>query len=228
MAWSPAMKAWRAKRGAGKAELLEKVVIERKRLTPEEREAKEREYRARYEANRQAGIAPKDQGAERRECTWCRQTLPIYWFGKKKDGRGGYAAICIECNRIKCRLWGRTPAGLETKRGLNRNNKWRLRGVVDGYKQAQGCRRCGESDSVALDFHHRDPLKKGSEIGKLVAQQVSTTRLREELAKCTVLCANCHRKLHAGRFWIHEGGRIYESPHDGPPADGFSTIERRK
>lgn len=57
------------------------------------------------------------------------------------------------------------------------------------------CSNCGEKEKVCLDFHHlRDKkfnLAHGSKTG-------SITKVLEELEKCIVLCANCHRKLHAG------------------------------
>jgi predicted HNH restriction endonuclease len=34
----------------------------------------------------------------------------------------------------------------------------------------------------------------------LANRGLSIERIDEEIAKCVILCANCHRKLHAGRF----------------------------
>ncbi len=60
------------------------------------------------------------------------------------------------------------------------------------YKQTLSCKHCGFSDWRALDFHHRDPKEKKFNIGaKAFTNAVST--LMEEMAKCDVLCANCHR-----------------------------------
>lgn len=60
-----------------------------------------------------------------------------------------------------------------------------------------GCIACGESEIACLDFHHLDPsVKEGAPPSLLKAGSFS--RAVEEAAKCVVLCANCHRKLHAG------------------------------
>jgi NAD-dependent dihydropyrimidine dehydrogenase PreA subunit len=57
------------------------------------------------------------------------------------------------------------------------------------------CVSCGEAEKVCLDFHHlRD---KVDVINKLV-KRGSMKNLEKEIDKCVVLCANCHRKLHAG------------------------------
>jgi hypothetical protein len=58
---------------------------------------------------------------------------------------------------------------------------------------------CGESDRRCLDFHHRDPATKAAAVSYMIHGRVSLERLQREVAKCDVLCANCHRKAHARR-----------------------------
>lgn len=50
---------------------------------------------------------------------------------------------------------------------------------------------CGESDPVVLEFDHRDPSLK---LGRVM--EVTNMRLEDEVDKCDVRCANCHRKRH--------------------------------
>lgn len=59
------------------------------------------------------------------------------------------------------------------------------------------CMRCGlEDECVNLyDFHHRDPKEKDFTIGD--ARRRTFESLQEELDKCELLCANCHRRAHA-------------------------------
>ena len=64
------------------------------------------------------------------------------------------------------------------------------------YKTTLKCSRCPESHPATLDFHHRNPQDKDDAIGQLIVNGVSMKRLTEEIAKCDVLCSNCHRKLH--------------------------------
>lgn len=59
-----------------------------------------------------------------------------------------------------------------------------------------GCTKCGETHIACLEFHHRDPKSKITEISLSVARW-SINRIKTEIAKCDLLCANCHRKLHA-------------------------------
>ena len=48
-----------------------------------------------------------------------------------------------------------------------------------------------------LDFDHRDPSSKRIEVGKLAAYATSWSRVEAEIAKCSVRCANCHRRRTA-------------------------------
>ena len=64
--------------------------------------------------------------------------------------------------------------------------------------KAQGCVYCNESHPAALDAHHLDQDEKSFTIGEHNIHSISPQRLIEELDKCECICANCHRKLHAG------------------------------
>lgn len=64
--------------------------------------------------------------------------------------------------------------------------------------QKVSCSICGETDPICLDFHHLDPAQKTIEISLAIARW-SIKRIREEMDKCIVVCANCHRKLEAAK-----------------------------
>lgn len=84
------------------------------------------------------------------------------------------------------------------KRAMGRHNlrkKW----FRDEILSKLSCSRCPESDPVCLDFHHRDPKTKDYNVAQL-ARGFPKERILAEVAKCDVLCANCHRKEHG---WIY-------------------------
>lgn len=65
------------------------------------------------------------------------------------------------------------------------------RKMLADIKLAQGCARCGYNEHpAALHFNHLDPTTKSFRIGSQVSR--SWAKLEEEMAKCEVLCANCH------------------------------------
>jgi len=63
-------------------------------------------------------------------------------------------------------------------------------------KQQMKCLRCDENHPSCLSFHHRDPNTKEDIVSNMVCEAWSEKRILEEIAKCDVLCENCHRKLH--------------------------------
>ena len=57
------------------------------------------------------------------------------------------------------------------------------------------CKICGyDKCASALEFHHRNPEEKEFSISKY--QNSTYERLKKELDKCDLLCANCHREQH--------------------------------
>ena len=94
-------------------------------------------------------------------------------------------------NREYRRKWSKTEKGREsTKRDVQRRKEQFLE-----IKKQYSCAICGEGDPCCLDFHHIDPTKKESLISR-AAQSWGLKRLKKEIKKCRVLCANCHGKLH--------------------------------
>lgn len=73
----------------------------------------------------------------------------------------------------------------------------KLREMAIDYKggscQICGYNRCG----AALDFHHVDEKQKEFGISAKGYTR-SWEKVKEELDKCVMLCANCHREVHAG------------------------------
>jgi hypothetical protein len=114
-----------------------------------------------------------------------------------------------------------------TERTLNRRES--LREWLDERAAESGCAECGESDPRCLEFHHREAAEKVEGVSEMVTRGTSKGRLREEIAKCDVLCANCHRERHA------------ETAHRAPEielrrrplrlvelVDGSSTLDARQ
>ncbi len=66
------------------------------------------------------------------------------------------------------------------------------------YKKTLKCSKCQESDIDCLDFHHTNALEKDNSVSDLIRTGYSVERIWEEIKKCVVLCANCHRKEHKG------------------------------
>ena len=72
------------------------------------------------------------------------------------------------------------------------------------FKATLTCEHCGETHPATFDFHHiqKDPTNK--KVYKLLQCQ-NYNGAREEIKKCIVLCANCHRKHH---FYEERGKKL--------------------
>ena len=74
-------------------------------------------------------------------------------------------------------------------------NKLRYQKQWAEFKSTLKCINCGFDNPAALDFHHviKDPDNQ-----KLyeILRRNAYTRAMEEIKKCVVLCANCHRIHH--------------------------------
>lgn len=64
------------------------------------------------------------------------------------------------------------------------------------FKETVSCEKCDEDHPACLTFHHRDRNEKEISISKAICDGWSIGRIEAEIAKCDVLCSNCHMKLH--------------------------------
>ena len=88
---------------------------------------------------------------------------------------------------------------------------WRMRIKQRGVEALGGkCVVCNETyEDCCFDFHHTDPDKKEFTISQSNTNGArSWLTLRDEIAKCALLCANCHRLLHSGFVEIEDQLKI--------------------
>jgi hypothetical protein len=76
-----------------------------------------------------------------------------------------------------------------------RNRDRKIEGWLKQYKLTLKCALCDEHHPACLEFHHINPQEKKFTIGRQ-ERRITLRSLQEEIAKCRVLCANCHRKEH--------------------------------
>jgi hypothetical protein len=81
----------------------------------------------------------------------------------------------------------RRPANAAASKRLRDERRSKLNSI----KLSAGCKDCGfNSHPAALEFNHRDPLTKDFTISQSMHRSWSS--LEAEIAKCDVLCSNCH------------------------------------
>lgn len=85
--------------------------------------------------------------------------------------------------------------------GFRKRHKERREWIL-GIKASLKCSRCGESRPMCLDFHHLDGSTKEYNISTMIGKHHPKERILNEIAKCVVLCRNCHAVEH----WEQENG----------------------
>jgi hypothetical protein len=116
-----------------------------------------------------------------RTCHRCKTEKPITEFYKTRRPENGKMrwVCCKKCNQ---------EAVLRRRKQLK---------VLAVEYMGNKCWGCGyDACSQALEFHHIDPSEKEFGIG--TGDTKSWARIKEELAKCVMVCSNCHREIHAG------------------------------
>jgi hypothetical protein len=133
-------------------------------------------------------------------CNHCGQEKPIGEFNWRWKELGIRSPTCRECKKgQQSNYYTRNQeAERESLRQQKADNKALTQKWVNEYKASRGCIDCGESDPVCLDFDHVQGDKRGS-VSRLISNNVSLSAIQNEVAKCMVRCANCHRKMTARR-----------------------------
>ena len=86
-----------------------------------------------------------------------------------------------------------TPEQRENHARGSRERAAEKRSYLNTIKTLCGCAKCGyDAHPQALDFNHLDPTQKRGNIAEHVSSWGWET-LMQEVLKCEVLCANCHR-----------------------------------
>ena len=71
------------------------------------------------------------------------------------------------------------------------------------------CERCGfRGHENCFDFHHIDPTEKDFTIKSSKGHNLE--KLKKEVDKCQLLCANCHREVHAIENMVILTNQLYE------------------
>ena len=124
-------------------------------------------------------------------CTTCETDKPISEFRPSKTKKDGLQSKCIPCDKLYAKQYYEKNKARCVDR--TRRNTKLFAAKFQKYKDDLCCVKCGEDENICLDFHHIDD--KDHSIAKL-AIQGNWDLLMEEIEKCIVLCANCHRKAH--------------------------------
>ena len=126
-------------------------------------------------------------------CSACRQEKETGEFYRRGHG---LQSKCKACQNAYHQLYyknNRSRYVAKNRRNKNRQ-RGRLRAIVSEAKR-RPCQDCGGTfHPWVMEFNHRDGgTTKEAAVADLVSKGCTDARLLEEIEKCDVVCANCHR-----------------------------------
>lgn len=126
-----------------------------------------------------------------KKCKACGVEKKLGSFYKKtrfSKKRGKYIGISVLCK--KCTIFNNGIVSRQSLESLN--GKKRLNRILIAELKKGPCVDCGQTfHPVCMDFDHLNPETKTRNISAMAQQSKET--ILAEIAKCELVCANCHR-----------------------------------
>lgn len=130
-------------------------------------------------------------------CKLCNVEKEFDEFYKRNSNSAGRIAICKSCSKTKNKEYYQDDNHKLAIRETETAIRLSKRKFLLKFYQENPCIDCGEKDPVVLELDH----VRGNKIMAVGAMAthggVSLEKLKEEIAKCEVRCANCHRRKTA-------------------------------
>lgn len=147
-----------------------------------------------------------------KRCSRCGEMKLLDEFGIKNKTTGLRASRCRGCMRAYGREHYRKNKAsyLRKARRHQTEDRARVRAAVADHLRAHPCVDCGEPDILLLDFDHRDRSLKRASVSRMVGTG-SLGLVMDEIAKCDVRCANCHRRRTAADWNWRKSAAFEES-----------------
>lgn len=134
-------------------------------------------------------------------CSVCGGLKPSSAFSFSDEAAGSLNWYCRACDAAyrrahylanKPEYIKRATAQVRERRDLNRRE-------VLVYLATHPCVDCGVKNPVVLEFDHRYPDRKITEVSRLMVSK-RWPRVLSEIEKCEVRCVNCHRRRTSRQF----------------------------
>jgi len=119
-------------------------------------------------------------------CKYCKDPKQLREFVQNYQFR----QICKECHKKKIKRWRKDNP--EREKRMHKKTAQRSYKYIREEKLNKSCSKCGKIyPQCVMDFNHLQLNTKVANISKLYEKKIS--RIQTEIAKCELICANCHR-----------------------------------
>lgn len=126
-------------------------------------------------------------------CSTCKEEKELSEFNKNKGKKDGLSTVCRECGKEHCKDYYNKNKEHHLKVIGERNKiaRQRNKDFILQYIKGKSCIDCGTKDTRVFEFDHLgDKIK---DVSVLVSGGYSVKKIKQELEKCEIVCANCHR-----------------------------------
>jgi hypothetical protein len=130
-------------------------------------------------------------------CPGCGECKPLTEFNWKCKAQGSRQVRCRSCTKEQLRRHYYSHRDYYIAKAFRRNKEVIIeqQRLLIAYLMEHPCIDCGEPDVVCLEFDHVRGKKRGN-ISRMLGDHPWST-IENEIAKCVVRCANCHRRKTA-------------------------------
>jgi hypothetical protein len=129
-----------------------------------------------------------------KRCGRCQQDKPLDQFAWRNKAKGQRQSCCRSCQQDYSAQWYRANAAKQLASVAANNLRYRAeaQAVIMAAKDVP-CTDCGiRYPHYVMDFDHVRGTKV-MHVGLMASRHRTLGKLREEIAKCEVVCSNCHR-----------------------------------
>lgn len=132
-------------------------------------------------------------------CTKCKTPKELSEFNFKIKAKNTYSSHCRECSKsyVKNHYLNNRTYYLAKAKKRNLKIRSEIRKIVWDYLTRHSCVDCGENNPIVLEFDH---IKGKSFTISRHGKDQTTEAVKEEIKKCEIRCANCHRIKTAKQF----------------------------
>jgi hypothetical protein len=124
-----------------------------------------------------------------KRCGKCAQVKPLSDFHRWKRG-DGYQTWCKQCRKVYDAAY--SARTLARRRELRAARKPEFLAWYLSLKEQRPCADCGVCfPAAAMQWDHLPGTQKVADVSNLV-RRLCKSRVLEEIAKCELVCANCH------------------------------------
>lgn len=128
-------------------------------------------------------------------CSKCKVPKPLSEFNRNASKVDGVNTFCRECHNAHSKdYYAAHRTKMREQISVTNRRSWDKRRVqMLEYLKDKWCTDCGITDIRVLEFDHLPQHGKTANVSSMLGGGWSWKRILEEIAKCEIVCANCHR-----------------------------------